>query len=81
MRHHDWTWREGSAFGKVAVMRNGEISRRSNGEVIYYPPEDVRRGDIILGPDLRPLRFNPNRKKGLVYGRRRRHSRTDDSLD
>lgn len=64
--YHCLSDRHGVTYGKVYIMRRGQIPRNNQGQPIAFGPESVTRGDIILDLNLQPLRP----RKGNRNGRR-----------
>ena len=64
---HDQSGREGVNYGKIYLARRGAVRADKQGRPIPFGPESWTRGDVILGPDLQPLRTP---KKGGSSGRR-----------
>ena len=62
--HHCLNDRHGVMYGKVFIMRRGQIPRNKHGQPIAFGPESVTRGDIILDLDLQPLRYRKGRHNG-----------------
>ena len=54
--YHDPETRHGVTFGRVYLLRRGQIPKDKNGAPIAFGPESVTRGDIILDLHLEPLR-------------------------
>lgn len=53
---HDLEGKHGVEFGKVIVMRRGQVLRDAKGRVTPISPEGLQRGDVICDHQLRPLR-------------------------